>query len=95
MSPAVRWERVLTRWARARGFCVEDVTVPRGAERLLSSRSNPSVDVRAGNNEGFILEAAVRGQPVARVRLLTPDAAEAFAIAGALFVALRGKARRC
>lgn len=91
VNPAVRWERVLARWASIRGFCVEDVAVARGAERLLSSRSNPSVDVRAGNNEGFVLEAAVRGQPVARVRVLTPDAAEAFAIAGALFVALRGK----
>ena len=89
MSPAARWEKVLTRWARARGFCVEDFDVPGKHEAgLLDTRGGPSVSVTARSNEGFAVRASIRGQHVATAVVLG-DAGEAFAIAAALFEALR------
>ena len=89
VSPAARWEKVLARWAQARGFCVEDFEVLGKHEAgLLDSHGGPSVSVTARSNEGHAVRASIRGQHVLTAVVLG-DTGEAFALAAALFEALR------
>jgi hypothetical protein len=87
---AHRWERTLTRWASARGFAVEWVAVAsHAAAHFLDTRSNPSVEVKPGNNEGMIVSLSVRGFGVARMKVIVDDD-EAARLAVAALRALRG-----
>jgi len=83
-------ERAIGRLLASRGAAVESVDVLRAD--LVASRGDPSVAIRRGSNEGYVVTCGVRGQEALRLRVLGSES-EAFDAARIAYRMLAGTPR--